>query len=76
MYVYIYVCVCVCVYIYIYIYCLNESLCYTAEINIVNQLYFNKTIKKEKDFQKAFHSKYEIITKIHYSTVLKTGVIL
>ena len=74
MYVYIYVCVCMC--IYIYIYCLNESLRYTAEINIVNQLYFNKTIKKEKDFQKAFHSKYEIITKIHYSTVLKTGVIL
>ena len=69
---YIYMCVYVC----IYIYCLNESLCYTAEINIVNQLYFNKTIKREKDFQKAFHSKYEIITKIHYSTVLKTGVIL
>ena len=39
------VCVCVCVYIYIYKYII-ESLCCTAEINIVNQLYFNKTKKK------------------------------
>ena len=30
-----------CMYIYIHI-CITESLCYTAEINIVNQLYFNK----------------------------------
>ena len=32
---------CVYIYIYIYIY-MTESLCCTAEINIVNQLYFNK----------------------------------
>ena len=31
------VCVCVCVCV-----CITESLCYTAEINILNQLYFNK----------------------------------
>ena len=32
----------ICVYnIYIYI-CITESLCCTAEINFVNQLYFNK----------------------------------
>ena len=33
-------------YIYIYIYII-ESLCYTAEINIVNQLYFNKTSQSQ-----------------------------
>ena len=31
----------ICVYIYIYIY-ITESLCCRVEINIVNQLYFNK----------------------------------
>ena len=27
--------------------CMTESLCYTKEINIVNQLYFNNFLKKE-----------------------------
>ena len=38
--VYIYIYVYIYVYIYIYIY-ITESLCCTAEINIVNQLYFS-----------------------------------
>ena len=33
--------------VYIYI-CITESLCCIAETNIVNQLYFNKKIKKTK----------------------------
>ena len=40
-YIYIYI------YIYTYIYvCIAESLCSTVEINIINQLYFNKFFTK------------------------------
>ena len=44
------VCVCVCVCVYIYIY---ESPCYIAEINIINQIHFNKIKKKKKHVQKS-----------------------
>ena len=33
--------------------CITESFCYTAEINIVNQLYFNKIFSNEKNHIKS-----------------------
>ena len=46
------VCVCIFMYMYIYIY-ISESLCYISEINIVNQLYFNKINFKNKGEEKS-----------------------
>ena len=46
----------VCMYIYVYVYIhiyISESLCYISEINIVNQLYFNKINFKNKGEEKG-----------------------
>ena len=36
--------------------CITESLCCTAEINIVNQLDFNKKNEKKKKYNSGFYS--------------------
>ena len=43
----IYMCVCVCI---------TESLCYTSEISIANQLYVNKKPNQKKNPNQAKHT--------------------
>ena len=78
MYMYIYICICICI---------AELLCCTTEINIANQLYFNKIKKKSEwsiqwetmtvqvylDTQWSYKTSFPISTTIPISPLIPSG---